>query len=116
MTLLFHKTCDACPEQYDAYQGQDRVGYLRLRHGFFTVVCPDVGGALVYEATPKGDGEFFDDERDYYMRFAAEAILRWIANRRPLELPPAPAVEYQFGNPPALKDDDHDHDEDQANQ
>lgn len=26
------KTCEACPEQYDAYLGEKRVGYLRLRH------------------------------------------------------------------------------------
>ena len=37
-------TCGACPEQYDAFDGERQVGYLRLRHGHFTVTCPDVGG------------------------------------------------------------------------
>jgi plasmid stability protein len=27
------RTCFACPEQYDAFIGEEKVGYLRLRHG-----------------------------------------------------------------------------------
>lgn len=96
--ISFKKTCDACPEQYDAYMDDERVGYLRLRHGVFTVVCPDIGGTLVYEALPEGDGGFFDQERDYYLRFAADAILNWVAAgkpNRPMERPPAPDVDYE---------------------
>ena len=29
------QTCGACPEQYDAFIGEEQVGYLRLRHGYF---------------------------------------------------------------------------------
>ena len=29
--LKFVKTCDACPEQYDVYQGDKKVAYIRLR-------------------------------------------------------------------------------------
>ncbi len=68
------KTCDACPEQYDAFLDGKQVGYLRLRHGRFTVNFPDIGGELIYQAEPRGDGEFFDDERDYYLKFAVFAI------------------------------------------
>lgn len=64
-------TCGACPEQYDAYKGDEEVGYLRLRHGYFRVNCGDV---TVYEAFPKGDGCFDDDERDYWLLEALKAI------------------------------------------
>ena len=72
-------TCGACPEQYDAFYRRARVGYLRLRHGYFDVVCPDVGGESVYEATPQGDGMFESEERETYLQFAREAISRWVA-------------------------------------
>ncbi len=71
------KLCSACPEDYDAFDGDERVGYLRLRHGYFGVECPDCPGEKVYEAEPKGDGEFEPDERDYYLRAAVDAIQRW---------------------------------------
>lgn len=29
-------TCSGCPEQYDVYHGDRRVGYLRLRWGAFS--------------------------------------------------------------------------------
>jgi hypothetical protein len=70
-------TCGACPEQYDAFIGDELVGYLRLRHGNFTVECPDCGGKLVYRANPKGDGLFDDDEREEYLSAAKQAILNW---------------------------------------
>lgn len=59
------RTCYACPEQYDAINivTNERIGYLRLRHGHFTVEVPDVWGKLVYESYPKGDGIFETDER-----------------------------------------------------
>jgi hypothetical protein len=50
------RTCHACPEQYDACMNGKAVGYLRLRHGHFTVSCPKAQGEMVHEATPKGDG------------------------------------------------------------
>lgn len=75
-------TCGACPEQYDAFDGEVTVGYLRLRHGRFTVQFPDVGGELIYGACPIGDGVFMDDERDYFLRFAVDAIQRRVAAER----------------------------------
>lgn len=67
-------TCEACPEQYDAYLGSKKVGYLRLRHGNFTVQVPDVGGKLVYEASTLGDGIFEESERDIHISNAIKAI------------------------------------------
>jgi hypothetical protein len=67
------KTCDACPEQYDAYDGRGhKVGYLRLRHGYFR--AEDCRGDTVYEARPEGDGVFEWDERDGFLRAAIDAI------------------------------------------
>lgn len=78
----FKKTCTACPEQYDVYDQKDQqVAYLRLRHGSFTVTCPDVGGDVVYAANPNGDGLFDDTERLEYLYQAAKAIQLYYANR-----------------------------------
>jgi len=68
------QTCGACPEQYDAFLDGKQVGYLRLRHGYFSVTYPDVSGEYVYEAEPKGDGLFEDDERSGYLANARMAL------------------------------------------
>lgn len=76
--LRFKMTCMAFPEQYDVFWGAKQCGYVRLRHGGLTVRCPDVGGELVYEAEPEGDGCFEKKERDQYLRRCGLAILEWI--------------------------------------
>lgn len=68
------ETCGACPEQYDVFYRGEKVGYLRLRHGYFRVEYPYCGGKLVYEAEPIGGGMFEDFERDQYIREAKIAI------------------------------------------
>lgn len=68
------KTCSWCPEQYDAFIDGNQAAYLRLRHGYFSVECPDVFGQLVYEAEPNGDGSFDNDEREKYLSEAKQAI------------------------------------------
>jgi hypothetical protein len=72
------ETCGACPEQYDAVFEGKMVGYLRLRHGYFYVQCPDVGGTTVFEARPNGDGLFEYEEREMYLNAAKTAILDWL--------------------------------------
>ena len=67
----------ACPEQYDVFIKDEGklVGYLRLRHGQFTVESPSCGGNLLYATnTPKGDGCFEDEERDEFLNIAIKAI------------------------------------------
>lgn len=76
--IRLEKTCDACPEQYDAFVGEEKVGYLRLRHGRFTVTCPDESGCLVFMAKTKGDGLFEFEERDMYLAMAKEAIRKYL--------------------------------------
>lgn len=65
------QTCGACPEQYNAYIDGEEVGYLRLRHGYFSVDYKDVE---VYSANPDGDGCFTSDERDCYLYDACFVI------------------------------------------
>lgn len=69
------QTSTACPEQYDVFLGDERVGYLRLRHGVFRADYPDCGGETVYEAEPEGDGCFVDAERDFHLTQAVTALL-----------------------------------------
>jgi len=75
MKIKLVQTCEACPEQYEAFLNEKQVGYLRLRHGEFKVDYPDCGGETIYEATPKGDGIFEEDEREYYLEQAKQAII-----------------------------------------
>lgn len=76
-------TCSACPEQYDVFDNKDQqVAYLRLRHGHFYASVPDVGGDVVYEADPEGDGCFMDHERVKYLTEAILAVQEYYINRR----------------------------------
>ena len=70
------QTSIACPEQYDAIDcvTKQEIGYLRLRHGRFTVEVPGPGGRLVYESHPAGDGIFEEAERTGELNRAIEAI------------------------------------------
>ena len=95
-------TCGACPESYDCFDENGKiVAYLRLRHGHFTVHCPDVGGDLVYEADPRGDGIFDSDERGRYLKFSIDRIQRWIHNGcKALPEEPTPDVEFEMVGDP----------------
>lgn len=49
--LTFYKTCDACPEQYEVRDENDKeVGYVRLRWGYLRVDYPCCGGETIYDA------------------------------------------------------------------
>jgi hypothetical protein len=88
------RTCIACPEQYEAFDGDRQVGYLRLRHGYFSVRCPDHRGDEVYGSGSEDDGMFGDEARDDQLRFAVDAIQRW--QRGEPTRPPAPDVQYEI--------------------
>lgn len=80
-TLQIVKTCDYAPEQYDVFDGDKQVGYMRLRWGQFTVHCPDVGGELVYSAVT-GFGSFDSKgQRSHHLALAIAAIEKWIADQ-----------------------------------
>jgi hypothetical protein len=73
--ISLQRTCYACPEQYDAIdEAGEVVGYLRLRHGYFTVQMGGPDGPEVYSAQPEGDGIFTDEERQGYLDAATGAI------------------------------------------
>ena len=79
--LRFEKTCDACPEQYDVFDGDKLVGYVRLRGSWLSACCPDLWGEEVY-ATQIGDsgwdGCFEDDaQRKFHLTLIEAAILNW---------------------------------------
>jgi hypothetical protein len=67
-------TSFACPEQYDVYDGDKKVGYLRLRHGQFTAEAPDCLDEMVYASETQGDGIFEEAERMPELRKAIAAI------------------------------------------
>lgn len=100
--IRLRMTCGACPEQYDAYvdDTDTKVGYLRLRHGSFTVDFPDCGGETIYEASPRGDGQFEDDERHHYLSYAVDAIERRIKFGPAEKLRETPDVEYEIEGTP----------------
>jgi hypothetical protein len=72
------QTCGACPEQYAVVQDGRMIGYMRLRHGRFTVECPDSGGLQVFVGAPAGEGAFAEYERDFWLRKGQEAIQEWL--------------------------------------
>jgi hypothetical protein len=76
--IELQRTCEACPEQYDAFLEGRQVGYLRLRHGVFRVDCPDHGGECVYLTLTDGDGQFTDRERPIVLKVAETMIRKWL--------------------------------------
>lgn len=78
-------TCDICPEQYDCFDEYgNQIAYFRLRHGCFTVECPDcVTGFTVYSnEDTKGDGCFYDDdERTREFIHAINAVNQFYESR-----------------------------------
>ena len=65
--LRLELTCPAVPEQYEVFKDDVQVGYLRLRHGIFSVTFPDVMGEDILNEYPNGDGIFEANERFKYM-------------------------------------------------
>lgn len=65
-----------CPEQYDVFDGEKEVAYLRLRHGRFTAyLTKGTDWNAVYRADDMdGDGHFEDNEREKYLTAAIRAI------------------------------------------
>jgi len=85
--ITLDQTCGACPEQYNAFLDGEQVGYLRLRHGTFTVDFPDCGGETILVRFPEGDGFFRDYERDLYLDAAKSAILNHIKKQSECTIP-----------------------------
>lgn len=69
------QTCNACPEQYDAFIDGKQVGYLRVRWGYFSVRYPNAAGEEIYGTDIKGDGLFDWDEREGQLAAARLRII-----------------------------------------
>jgi hypothetical protein len=74
--IRLEKTCDAHPEQYDAYAGNKQVGYIRYMWGRLSVRCPDAEGVIVYTSYIGNNmhGSLPDDEREKILSGAIGAI------------------------------------------
>lgn len=72
MKIKLIQTCGACPEQYDGYLGEEKIAFLRLRHGRFRA---EYKNTVVYTASTNGDGCFDENERDLHLNAACKAIL-----------------------------------------
>lgn len=72
--FVLHLTCPLCPEQYDVFFAGQKVGYLRLRHGCFTVEHPDCFCDLILQEYPDGTGMFERYERIVFLTKALRAI------------------------------------------
>lgn len=78
-TLRLVETCGACPEQYDVFDGDRLIGYLRLRWSHFTASYPNVEGVDVYAVDIDDEGYTgqFDteDQRRAELIRACEALV-----------------------------------------
>lgn len=83
--LCFKQTCFSCPEQYNVYQDNKQVGYVRLRHGYLSLSDADISEDWLElevgdKSIPKpyrliGDDRFDDDnERRFYLALFAKII------------------------------------------
>jgi len=79
--LTLEQTCSACPEQYNVFLGEDIVGYMRLRPGYFYAEAFE---QTVYEASPNGDGIFGPVERPFHLSLACKAIRETIDMVKPI--------------------------------
>ena len=73
--MKFIKTCNWCPEQYDIFDEEKQVAYMRVKYGICECYVPDADGTIVYLSYIKGRGEFIDDEeRQLHFKNAAKCI------------------------------------------
>lgn len=74
-------TCGMCPEQYDVKNYGVIVAYYRLRHGVFTIDCPDAGGEEILSLQPNGEGVFEKEERLNYLALALRKVKEYYKER-----------------------------------
>lgn len=86
--LTLELTCRSHPEQYDVFgDGDERIGYLRLRHGEFTVSTDGPFDGVLYRGTYGGNaGEFEDDDRERWLTAAVKDIKAYYARPPHIDL------------------------------
>lgn len=74
--ITFYETCSACPEQYDVHfaDTNEYIGYLRLRHGYFSV--EDAYGTQLFGRSfpVSEDSEDLQPEEEEIMGYYADGI------------------------------------------
>ena len=74
--LDLEDTCTSHPEQFNVWLGEEQVGYLRLRCGWFCATVPKCGGEEVYVSCDMNGDDIFDyHEREHYLTEAIKAII-----------------------------------------
>ena len=96
-------TCPSCPEQYDMFEGETQVAYLRLRHGAFRVDSPDCGDTTILTMHPEGSGQFMPEERERFLKLAIESVRRY---RSALEEIESKSRANDIGEPTAVLTDE----------
>ena len=73
----------ACPEQYEIYYQNRKVGYVRLRHGLLRANYPDHNGETIYTKNLSCDGSFDSQEqRESHLRDISLMIKLRIKEKR----------------------------------
>jgi len=77
--LNFIEVGPESPEQYEVYDGDQQVGYVRYRFGFLSAECPDAGMREVFSRKLKHNtGQMTDIERGRWLPVIARRIKRHI--------------------------------------
>jgi hypothetical protein len=78
--LVFKNTSPGCPEQYDVFQKDKQVGYIRYRWGNFRIDCPNCGDKEIYSEEIDEDGYegMLNENRMKYLKLATKLILKEI--------------------------------------
>ena len=75
-SIVFAQITGICPQQFYAYLGTRRVGYVRLKYGCLTCEYDGCGGEVVFQAMTVGYYCFEGDEEEVFLFAIAKAILR----------------------------------------
>lgn len=88
--LKLVQTCDYCPEQYDVFNGDERIGYIRHRSGVFTCQ-PVMSGELLWIdlvcRTDESWGSIPDDKREEWLNECKNVLADFWNTHRPDEFP-----------------------------
>lgn len=71
--ITFIQTCLACPEMYDVYKGETKVGWLRLRYSTLRFKLYDKDKTILYK-------KLIGDESDMIGQFKNEADRMYYLN------------------------------------
>ena len=81
--LAFNEVGPQSPEQYEVYDGDEMVGYVRYRFGNLSAEYPDVGMETVFSRSLQHEtGQMTDLERGRWLPVIAKRLRKRIARER----------------------------------